>query len=84
MSVYRVLRNSTSLLLFSSVSVLLSSVSDSSVEKCGRLLLLLPRLRLEDVDEELNPESGTGDGWASRRKSTPPGDTTWVWGRKEG
>lgn len=72
---YRVLRNSTSLLLFSSLSVLLSSVSDSSVEKCCRLLLLLPRLRLEDVDEELNPESGTGDAWASRRKSTPPGGT---------
>lgn len=72
------LRNSTSLLLFSSVSVLLSSVSDSSVEKCGRLLLLLPRLRLEDVDEELNPESGTGDAWASRKKSTPPADKTRV------
>lgn len=78
MTVYRVLRNSTSLLLFSSVSVLLSSVSDSSVEKCGRLLLLLPRLRLEDVDDELNPESGTGDTWASLRKSTPPRDTTWA------
>jgi hypothetical protein len=28
---------------------------------------------LEEVELELNPESGTGDDWSSLRKSKPPG-----------
>lgn len=66
-------RNSISLLVFSSVSEGLFSSSASWEEIWGRLEVLPPRLRLEEVDEELRPESGTGDAWPSCRKSIPPG-----------
>ena len=46
--------------------------SSSSGDMSGRLLVLPPRLRLEEVEEELRPESGTGDPWHSLRKSNPP------------
>ena len=67
---YLVVKNSMSLLVFS--SILLEASSSISCEISGRLLLLPPRLRLDDVEEELRPESGTGDAWHSRRKSKPP------------
>ena len=66
---YLVVRNSISLL------VLWSSWPDessSSWDMSGRLLVLPPRLRLEEVEEEFRPESGTGDPWPSLRKSKPP------------
>lgn len=34
--------------------------------------MLPPRLTLEEVEEELIPESATGDACHSRRKSRPP------------
>lgn len=34
--------------------------------------MLPPRLRLDDVEEELRPESGTGDAWHSRKNSKHP------------
>ena len=64
------IRNSMSLLVFSSI-LLEATSSSTSCEISGRLLLLPPRLRLDEVEEELRPESGTGDAWPSRRKSTP-------------
>lgn len=69
---YLVVRNSMSLLAFSSVSAAVSTSSTSWVI-CGRFPLLPPRLMLEDVELELRPESGTGDDWSSLRKSKPPG-----------
>ena len=66
-----VVRNSMSLFVFSSI-LLEATSSSTSCEISGRLLLLPPRLRLDDVEEELRPESGTGDAWHSRRKSTHP------------
>lgn len=56
---YLVVKNSMSLLVFS--SILLEASSSISCEISGKLLLLPPRLRLDDVEEELRPESGTGD-----------------------
>lgn len=47
-------------------------ISSISCIISGRLLLLPPRLKLDDVEEELRPESGTGEAWHSRRKSNPP------------
>lgn len=67
-----VVRNSMSLLAFSSVSAAVSASSTSWVI-CGRFPLLPPRLMLEEVELELSPESGTGEHWSSRRKSKPPG-----------
>lgn len=69
---YLVVRNSMSLLAFSSVSVV-ASMSSTSWDICGRFPLLPPRLMLEEVELELSPESGTGDDWSSLRKSKPPG-----------
>lgn len=69
---YLVVRNSMSLLVFSSDSVGDSSKSSSSAVICGRFPILPPRLTLEEVEEELMPESATGDACHSRRKSTPP------------
>lgn len=46
-----------SLPVFSSAAARAASWSEMS----GRLPLLPPRLRLDDVEEELRPESGTGD-----------------------
>lgn len=68
---YLVIKNSMSLLLFSFILQELTNSSISCVIS-GRLLLLPPRLKLDDVEEELSPESGTGDAWHSRRKSQPP------------
>lgn len=68
---YLVVKNSMSLLVLSSI-LLEATSSSTSCEISGRLLLLPPRLRLDDVEEELRPESGTGDAWHSRRKSKPP------------
>lgn len=60
-----------SLFVFSSILLETTSSSTSCVIS-GRLLLLPPRLKLDDVEEELRPESGTGDAWHSRRKSKHP------------
>lgn len=57
---YLVAKNSISLYVFSSVLSEAAS-SSTSCEISGRLLLLPPRLRLDEVEEELRPESGTGD-----------------------
>lgn len=57
---YLVVRNSMSLLAFSSVSAAVSASSASCVI-CGRFPLLPPRLMLEEVELELSPESGTGE-----------------------
>lgn len=67
-----VVRNSMSLLVFSSDSVEDSSSSSRSAEICGRFPMLPPRLTLEEVEDELSPESATGDACHSRRKSNPP------------
>lgn len=50
-----------SLLVFSSILLVEVTSSSISCDISGRLLLLPPRLRLDDVEEELRPESGTGD-----------------------
>lgn len=68
---YLVVKNSMSLFVFSSILLETTSSSTSCVIS-GRLLLLPPRLKLDDVEEELRPESGTGDAWHSRRKSKHP------------
>lgn len=68
---YLVVKNSISLLVFSFI-LLEATSSSTSCEISGRLLLLPPKLKLDDVDEELKPESGPGDAWHSRRKSKPP------------
>lgn len=57
---YLVVKNSMSLFVFSSVFLEATS-SSISCEISGRWVLLPPRLRLDDVEEELRPESGTGD-----------------------
>lgn len=49
-----------SLLLFSSILMDATNSSTSCVIS-GRLVLLPPRLKLDDVEEELRPESGMGD-----------------------
>lgn len=49
-----------SLFVFSSILMGPTS-SCTSCAISGRLLILPPRLRLDDVEEELRPESGTGD-----------------------
>lgn len=67
---YLVVKNSTSLLVFS--SNLLEMRSSTSWVISGRLVMLPPRLRLDDVEEELRPESGTGDAWHSRKNSKHP------------
>lgn len=67
-----VVRNSMSLLVFSSDSVEDSSSSSRSAVICGRFPMLPPRLTLEEVEDELSPESATGDACHSRRKSNPP------------
>lgn len=68
---YLVVKNSTSLLVFS--SMLLETIrSSTSWLISGRLVTLPPRLRLDDVEEELRPESGTGDAWHSRKNSKQP------------
>ncbi len=73
-----VVRNSMSLLVFSSDSVEDSSSSSRSAVMCGRFPMLPPRLTLEEVEDELSPESATGDACHSRRKSNPPVQTR-VW-----
>ena len=70
-SAHLVVRNSMSLFVFSSVSMEESSSSSRSALICGRLPTLPPRLTLDEVEDELRPESATGDG-LSRRKSKPP------------
>jgi len=67
-----------SLLVFSSESVEDSSSSSRSAVICGRFPMLPPRLTLEEVEDELSPESATGDACHSRRKSNPPVQTR-VW-----
>lgn len=67
-----VVRNSMSLLAFSSASAAASTSSTSCVA-WGRFPLLPPKLMLEEVELELSPESGTGDDCSSLRKSKPPG-----------
>lgn len=57
---YLVVKNSISLLVLSFI-LLEATSSSTSCEISGRLLLLLPKLKLDDVDEELKPESGPGD-----------------------
>lgn len=71
---YLVVRNSISLLVFSSDSVEDSSSSSRSAVICGRFPMLPPRLTLDDVEDELSPESATGDACHSRRKSNPPAE----------
>lgn len=61
-----------SLLVLSSDSVEDSSSSSRSAVICGRFPMLPPRLTLEEVEDELSPESATGDACHSRRKSNPP------------
>lgn len=68
---YLVVKNSMSWFVLSSILLDVTS-SSTSCEISGRLLLLPPRLRLEEVEDELKPESGTGDAEHSRRKSKPP------------
>lgn len=63
-----------SLLVFSSDSADDSSSSSRSAVICGRFPRLPPRLTLDDVDDELSPESATGDACQSRRKSNPPAE----------
>lgn len=70
---YLVVRNSMSLFAFPSASAAVPTSSASWVI-CGRFPLLPPRLMLDEVELELRPESSTGDGWSSRRKSKPPGE----------
>lgn len=57
---YLVVKNSMSLFVLSSILLEITRSSTSCVIS-GKLLLLPPRLRLDDVEEELRPESGTGD-----------------------
>lgn len=57
---YLVVKNSMSLFVFSSI-LLVPTRSSTSCAISGRLLMLPPRLRLDDVEEELRPESGMGE-----------------------
>lgn len=57
---YLVVKNSMSLFVFSSI-LLGPTSSSTSCAISGRLLMLPPRLRLDDVEEELRPESGMGE-----------------------
>lgn len=57
---YLVVKNSMSLFVFSSI-LLGPTSSSTSCAISGRLLMLPPRLRLDDVEEELKPESGMGE-----------------------
>lgn len=66
-----------SLFVFSSI-LLGPTSSSTSWAISGKLLMLPPRLRLDDVEEELRPESGMGEVWHSRRKSQVPPE----WKRK--
>lgn len=57
---YLVVKNSMILFVFSSILLGPTSSSTSCVIS-GRLLMLPPRLRLDEVEEELRPESVMGE-----------------------